>query len=552
MTGFVNSKFETVNENIRFMVHEVVSQVEQTLQFFAEPSRSLVEKINARDNYVDSLKGLILDKIYDILLHEPALDKNKVNLLRCLNTIVDNLERIADFSVNMIRQAQHLSDIFFLQHFDYEVFFEEVLAGLERIQAALDRREMALAFRICQCEFNLDELYGRNFQRILSGLRSGGDTGNLITCLMILHYLERMGDSLLNIGEAIIFAQVGEKMKIQQYRALTETLSSSGLETPISEVEFESIWGTRSGCRIGVVGEKSEEDSARPVLFKHGELKKLEKEKENIERWEELAPGLPPEVCGFVAGEDGNGSILLEYLPGCTFQELVVTGSQEMMMDALFMVEETVGQIWRTTMKQEKVRAGFIRQIRDRMDAVYRVHPQFKGKSSCVGDLKIRSFGELIREIEQIERNLNSPFSVFIHGDFNINNIIYDSYRERIHFIDLHRSRQTDYIQDVSVILISLFRLPFFVPAIRARLNYAIMDFFEFAKNFSIRFNDDTFEVRLALGLARSLFTSTRFELNSKFAKRMLLISTYLMERISDHSGRPWEDFELPGETLIY
>ena len=535
------------------MVHEVTSQVELTMQFFAEPSRTLVEKINSRDNYVDTLKSLILEKTYVLLQSDRSLEKKEVQVLRSTNTMASNLERIADFSVNMLRQADHLTEFTYLHRYDYQAFFEVVMSGLEKIESALNKLDIRLAFQICHCEFKLDELYGDHFNKILTDLRSGGDTGNLVTCLMILHYLERMGDSLLNIGEAILFAIVGERLKIHQYRALTETLSASGQETPISEVEFESIWGTRSGCRIGLVGERNDQDdSARPVIFKHGDLKKLTKEKENIERWESLVPGLPPKVCGFVSGEDGDGSVLLEYLNGCTFQEVVLNSSEDMIRDSLFMIEETVSRVWRATLVKEPVSAEFIRQMRDRMDAVYRLHPQFVTKTGAIGSLKVRSFGELLQEADKVERGLEAPFSVFIHGDFNINNIIYEAGEERIHYIDLHRSGRKDYVQDVSVFLVSLFRLPVFERPIRGRLNYAIMDFFEFAKKFALTENDPTFEARLALGLSRSFFTSTRFELNRKFAKKMYMLSVYILEKLCEHQGRTWAEFELPGETLVY
>lgn len=544
---------EAVTQNLRFMVHEVVGQVELTLQFFAEPTRTLVDKINSRDDYVDTLKSLILDKTYQLLQSSGGLDKKQVHLLQSVNTIAANLERIADFSVNILRQAEHLSDLKFMNRFEHQAFFEEILTGLEKIQDALNRRDIALAFRICQCEFKLDEIYAATFNTILSDLRAGGHTGDLVTSLMIMHYLERMGDSLLNIGEAIIYALVGEKMKIQQYRALTESLNASGLETPISDVEFESIWGTRSGCRIGVVGETSpDRDSARPVLFKHGNLKKLAKEKENIERWEQLAPGLPPQVCGFVDGGDGSGSILLEYLPGCTFQELILTGHEDLMKDALYIIQDVIGAAWRTTLKENPVSAEFVKQIRSRMEAVYRLHPGFNSNPGAIGELHVNSFGQLLNGLSRIEEKLKAPFSVFIHGDMNVNNIIYDSGTERLHFIDLHRSGQSDYVQDASVFLISLFRLPVFDKAIRKRLDYAALEFFDYTREFAREKNDETFEARLALGLGRSFFTSTRFELNRHFAKKMYLTSVYLLERLVQHNGRAWGDFELPRGVFTY
>ena len=62
-----------------------------------------------------------------------------------------------------------------------------------------------------------------------------------------------MGDALLNVGEAAIFGITGDKFKIRQFRALNDILAASGHENPLTDLDFESIWGTRSGCRIGRV-----------------------------------------------------------------------------------------------------------------------------------------------------------------------------------------------------------------------------------------------------------------------------------------------------------
>lgn len=74
---------------------------------------------------------------------------------------------------------------------------------------------------------------------------------------------------------------------------------------------------------------------------------------------------------------------------------------------------------------------------------------------------------------------------MFIHGDFNINNIIYNHLDQRIHYIDLHRSQHADYIQDVSVFLVSNFRLPAFDSQSRQRINETIRSFYRFVQNFA-------------------------------------------------------------------
>ncbi len=63
---------------------------------------------------------------------------------------------------------------------------------------------------------------------------------------------------------------------------------------------------------------------------------------------------------------------------------------------------------------------------------------------------------------------------------------------------------------------------------------------------------DATFEARLTLALARSFYTSCRFELNYNFAREMYMRAVFLLEKITAHKGQPWEEFRLPEDILFY
>ena len=546
------STLDELRENFRFMVSAVTSQVEQTMKFLQAPSHRGLDKITSGDDYIDTLKSLIEEKTFQLLMTPQGMSKQQVALLRSMNTITSNLERMADFAVNIPRQMNHLSEPAFVTRFGFEDMFKEVLSGLSHIVRAVERRDASLAFRICQCEFNLDGQHQERFETVLKDLRAGGEPGDLVTALFISNYLERMGDSLLNIGEAILFSVVGEKMKIHQYRALTDGLASSGEKPAISQVEFESIWGTRSGCRIGVTRQPAAEDAAHPVLFKHGNLAKLTSEKENTELWDQIIPGLPPKIWEFQPDGEGNGSVLMEYLTGCTLQDMVLNAREEDLGNALFLLEEALGHAWTVTKKEGPVSADFLGQLRRRQDGVFRMHPEFDTGELGIGELPLHSFGGLLSLVDEATHELSAPFSVLIHGDLNLNNIIFNGDSEHIHFIDLHRSKQTDYVQDVSVFLVSNFRLPVFQKELRARVESSIETFLRFALKFAQVTGDGTFQARLTLGLARSLFSSTRFEMNRRFARDMFLRSVYLLEKLAEHKNQPWPEFRYPDKALIY
>lgn len=544
---------EGIEENFRFMVLEVTKQVENTLKVLEKPDPGLVVKIESRDDYIDNLKSVIENKCFSRIHTGFGGDKRAIDMARAVNIITSNLERLADHAVNIVMQSQYLRDPHFIKRYDYKAFFAEIIKALRLVVKALYNQDITLAFKICRAEVTLDALFKANFDVILADLRKGESPENCITAHNIFRYLERMGDTILNIGEAIIFAAVGEKFKIHQYEALKETLSELGQEVPISDGEFHSIWGTRSGCRIGMVAGERKGRRSSGVLFKEGNSEKLRSEAENIRRWESIMPGLPPKVQAFHEDAE-SASMLMEYLGGCTYQEVVLTGAPEVADNATFILEQTVRQLWSQTRKDAPVRAGYVGQLRQRLDDVYRMHPSFRTKAMTLAGLSVPAFEDLVDATAELEMRFEAPFTVFIHGDFNINNIVYNHEEQRIHYIDLHRSKDTDFVQDVSVFLISNFRLPVLDSLLRIRLDRVMNEFLAFAREFAAEAGDETFEVRLALGLVRSFVTSSRFEFNRGFAHEMYLRGVYLMRKLDDYrqGGRPWREFSLPGDVLIY
>ena len=122
----------------------------------------------------------------------------------------------------------------------------------------------------------------------------------------------------------------------------------------------------------------------------------------------------------------------------------------------------TVPELWEATYRPATKESDYVAQIRSRLGDVKRLHPSFFCRGKRIGSISIASLEELIDEMVVVEQSLAAPFTVLIHGDFNANNVIYDDEQDRIHFIDLYRSGDGDFLQDASVFLVSCLRLPVF------------------------------------------------------------------------------------------
>ena len=285
-------------------------------------------------------------------------------------------------------------------------------------------------------------------------------------------------------------------------------------------------------------------------MFKDGEKGKLRGERDRVASWHEIFPGLAPRVLDY-RKRGKQASLLIEHLPGLTLEQVIVHEDHDVLRAAQKRLGRTMRAIWEQTRRRKPRPAGHVAQLRERLASVLEVHPDFQTGRARVCGTRVASLDKLLARAERLEAKLEPPFSVYIHGDFNLDNIIYDPERDRVRFIDLHRSRYLDYVQDVAVFLVSSYRLQVLDRPVRERLMRVAFDFHRVAAKFARRNDDRTFEARLALGLARSLITSTRFVLDRTRAEDMFLRGVYLLQRLGELDRADARRFRLPVETLL-
>jgi len=524
--------------------------LEHTLAYLDQPEEKLRDRIVSRDDYIDNLKTLIDNQCFSTIFQSSTLDITSANLLRAINTITSNLERIADFAVNIVSQTKFLTSPAVMQQYKYETLFIELVHTIRLIPAILFSADISGAMDICNAEKSLDKLYKNTFDRILSDLSEGGPPGDLVTVLNIFHYLERAGDSLQNVGEAIIFSIMGTRLKIEQYQALESSVSRASTKIAIDDIEFETIWESKSGCRIGRIHGHEGNGTPAWAIFKEGALKKIEEERKSLRLWEKVEPGLPPHVLDF--RETGiNGSLLMEHLDGRTFQDILLNGNHSEINDSFKTLAETLRRIWEKTRVNKPASAEYIQQLKGRLKDVFHIYPEFDYPAHRISAVKEPSFAELLDIVEKLDKVTKASFSVLIHGDFNLDNVLYYADRKKLYFIDLHRSKLSDYVQDVSVGIVSAIRLPVFDNCYRMRLNWFVKAFYSFATEFAEETGDRTFKTRLALSMVRSFISSTRFILTHDFAANIFARGVYLSKKLAAHVDHG-DEFEFPEDVLTF
>lgn len=535
-----------LQQNIKFLVIEVEKQIARTGEYLRQPTAPLADKIHSSDDYVDNLKTFVQTKCFSLAVDTAAIDKNGVARLKALEVVAVNLERISDFCERVVDQVGHLQNHQALAEVDFQPFVAQMQGGLAHLTSALDSPDLQAALLACRAEREIDALYAEMIRRILAQLERGSHAQTQVTLLFISHYLERMGDSLLNAGEALLSSRLGERIKIDQLRTLEDSLVD--VKSELGDILMHPVGETKSGARIAKLSVR--DSTQKSLIFKEGKASKLVEERDGIQRWQAAVPGIAPDIYSF--HEDGDRSVVLfEYLRGHTFEALLFERSRNRLEAALRRMTTTLVEVWALTREQEPARPRFIHQLVTRLDDVRAVHPTFFSRAGSIQGIELLPYGALLERVANIDAELQCPHSVLIHGDFNVDNVIYDDVDDRVRFIDLHRSRHMDYCQDVSVFLVSSFRLQSFDPVFRRHVDWVVHSFYDWACEYAASIGDRTFPLRLALGMARSYATSMRFVLDEALVREMFLKSRYILEVVVAQMHEHPERFRFPREVLF-
>ncbi|MCU7940017.1 MAG: aminoglycoside phosphotransferase family protein [gamma proteobacterium symbiont of Bathyaustriella thionipta] len=550
------SIYSEVNENLQFLVSEVSLQVTNLQLYLKNPSNDIAKHILDRSGYLDNLKVRIQNTCNRIIAtnKEPEYVNRK---LKALDSIASSLTEIAELCGSCVSNIESSNKNIYIYSKKYDDMLSDVKSQISIIEPSIYEDNTQLALKIGQINNKFKKINQRQQRKYISQLSRKKSLKKLMTFVNVMNTLTQMGKLLLNISETIISSNLGKPVSTQRYNSLNNTIKKRwGL--PMDQVNIVTIAETRSGSGIsGISTDKktSRKEKNNPeiydAIFKEGEKKKVKEEKDKVENWHEIYPGLAPQIIDYQK-LGSSASILIEHLSGYTYEKILLTKSRDLLNESRHQLFKILKKIWKETYTPDKISAGYITQLNKRIDAVYSIHPEFIQLESTICGYSVVSFNTLLKQAAAFEKKYApAPFSVYIHGDLNVDNIIYDSEEKKINFIDLHRSQYMDYIQDISVFMVSNYRLQVLDQPLRRRILETALIFYHLTKKYAKKMNDDTFDIRLALGLARSFITSTRFILDKTLAQAMFIRSRYLIESVLKTPRNKLSTYKLPIKDIF-
>ena len=520
---------DAIREDLARIGSVVHRQLDAAITAFDDHDLAFAESIVEKDDLADSLNLKVETQSFD-LLASPELDEGQRRAARSAIRVASNLERVGDAATHIakrvrIMQADGVAPGDFRLRDMATVALQAVDDGLK----AVLYEDQGLAIRACEREPELDHLYLEAIRALTDRMRR--DPGQIPYCFHVhcaVKYIEKIGDYVLNIGEQAIFLITGRRLKFGQFQQLDSLLPAGD-----SSGRFSPYLDGISGALVAEVRGK------RRTLFKEGARKKIRDEVRKSEEWERIDDSLTPRIISTTTYRDRQ-ALLREFVEGRLLSAIYFEGSDlELKVEATEVLRDTLLRLWEQTIVEEPPELDYVRQISSRLAEVYGLHPYLER----LGERTLRMQGRVIEPIDdqlakaaKIEATLAPPFSIWLHGDLNPNNVVYRGIPGSLKFFDVHRSRHGDYLQDLTVFLVGLERVAGLSATIKRHLRRAGKTMLDAGAEFGAEHGDAHHERRLRLGFGRSYITSARIILQPAHAEWLFRKGRAELQRLIDES----------------
>jgi phosphate uptake regulator len=512
---------QELEDGIRRMSQVVREQLTDALAAISSGDTTSAEAVIERDDVVDSFNRFLEERCFVIFRESNGVITER--RVRSAQRVIINLERIGDAATHIAKHCLMLAQ----EGEERLPMSLDALSGIaltgldEGIRSFLDS-DLELAKQACQREAELDRLYVQRLEEIAGIVDRGDGHGHvLLHLLAVLKYLEKVCDFVLNIGETTVYSHTGSRLTFAQFQQLESLLPAEDQDEAIRG----HFWDGISGATVLELGPRGHH-----MVFKEGYGHKLQDEYERSIEWEKLAPEHTAKVIAFSQNR-GRAGLLREYAEGSLFMDTLLseTCHTEVKETLMRQVAEVMCDIWKNTITPVPAKVDYVQQMRSRLREALRRHPRLEK----VARDELEGYGglfDLLTKMEAREGWLAPPFSIWIHGDLNANNIVVQG--NNVVFIDVHRSQYGDFVQDVATLSTSaLRRFPRSkVAKSIARSNEVL---FDMSAQFALENHDKSYRDRLRLARSRAFITSSRLEADYDRAEHLFVEGLDLLKRVA-------------------
>jgi phosphate transport system protein len=199
-----------VKDGILRMGSLVEGQIRDAVRAVAERDTAAAEAVIAADERINDAQREIADTVVVTIATQSPVARD-LRFLIGLDHVAFELERIGDHATSIAKQVRWLAEEPRLRETNSLVQMGGLAADQVRgIVGALIDIDDRIAREVAHRDDEIDHLYRKIFTDIIDQMRTDPETVEPGTRLILAaHWLERIGDRVTNIGEAVVYLATG-------------------------------------------------------------------------------------------------------------------------------------------------------------------------------------------------------------------------------------------------------------------------------------------------------------------------------------------------------
>ena len=211
---------EYYSEQLRKLNEELISMgdlceeaMALVMKALREKDESIAEGVHKIEQDIDQKERDIEAMCMKLLLRQQPVAGDLRNISSALRMIAD-MERIGDQTADIADATKYLTSLQFEVHPSIIIMGDMVTKMVDDSVNAFVRRDKKLARQVIAADDMVDELFNQLKAELVEDIKKGTDpehAGYQLDMLMVIKYLERIGDHATNIGEWVIYSIAGQK-----------------------------------------------------------------------------------------------------------------------------------------------------------------------------------------------------------------------------------------------------------------------------------------------------------------------------------------------------
>ncbi len=212
-----NEELGRLHHDILAMGSRVEEDLRKALLALKTGDIALANEVKASDQLVNALQLKIEDQAAMLIATQQPVARDLRELVTIFK-ITDNLERIGDHAVHLAKTAKRLSDDPYPRPLDrLERMAAVDIAMVHDAVAAYLNKDEALARKAAAMDDEVDAEHKAFIQEVLAYLTENPGKAQQATKLIATSsFLERLGDHVTNLCEAVVFMVTGAHTELNE------------------------------------------------------------------------------------------------------------------------------------------------------------------------------------------------------------------------------------------------------------------------------------------------------------------------------------------------